>query len=78
MYLCGPHNYSVIQSCESVNYGAQIFKEQGRIERKTEDRILSMTSNNKLKCKCPRKRSRSLWNNWLIKLLCRRKNMKEE
>jgi len=37
-----------------------------------------MTLNKKLKCRCPWKRSRSQWNKWLAKLLCRRKNMKEE
>jgi len=65
MYIYGPHNYLVIQSSKFGNYWTQIFKEQGKMERKTEDRILAMTLNKKLKCKCPRERSRSRWNNWL-------------
>jgi len=45
MHIYGPHNYSVIQSCESAKYWAQIFEEQGKMEWKTEDRILAMTLN---------------------------------
>jgi hypothetical protein len=56
--MYGPHNYLVIQSSESGNYWMQIFKQQAKMEWKTEDRILAMTLNKKLKWKCPRERSR--------------------
>jgi hypothetical protein len=48
------------------------------MEPKTEDIIPAMTLNKKLKSKCPRKKSRSRWNDWIAKLLCGRKNMKEK